>query len=337
MLTKAKKIITKMIYTAVCICLIVPFITIYGQSISTLENKLQELNKNYSRELALLDSLKLVLDNRAKQIDAEKKKPDYDESSVKKLMSASITLSNKIDEQQKMVNATENGIEKARYELDKKYTAVIDSLSELEKSGKYEGDKNELKALILRLTEKKILTAPKVYSLSFNPKKILSLDPESTKTPEEKKIYYEYLSEALEEVNSRLKQMKSMNEEVDGIISLQKKTKKFLEEVEFSSTINRTSLTSRGQENSKTTSLTTGDIDFANETRNIVPQIQTYIYILKQLDFKTSSNLKTTDRFSFDAAKKNISLQEYSELLAEVEKRLTEYQTVLVNKIGSRK
>lgn len=321
-----------------CILILSP--QLIAQSISYLENKLKELNQQYSRESAALDSLKLVLDNRAKQIDDEKKKSDYDESSVKKLMSASITLSNKIDEQQKKVNATENEIEKAKYKLDKKYTAVIDSLSELEKSGKYEGSEDELKARILRLTEKKILTAPKVYSLSFNPEKILSLDPASTKTPEEKKIYLEYLNEALGEVNARLKQVKNLHEEIGGIITLQKKTKRFLEEVEFGSNIDKTAISFRNRATATASSPLSGAYEgktSVDGAGGIVPQIQTYIYILKQLDFDVPKDIKTTGEFAFDDTKKNISFQEYLKLLGEVEKRLTDYQIVLTNKIGSRK
>ena len=246
------------------------------------------------------------------------------------------TLSNKIDEQQNKVNGISADIEKTKSGLDKKYTTVIDSLTELENSGKYKGDADELKSRILRLTEKKILTAPKVYSLSFSPEKILSLNPSKTKDPEEKKIYTEYMNDALTEVNSKLKQVKNLNEEIGGIISLQKKTRKFLEEVEFGSNIDRTALTLRSSGNSKTTS-TTRENGFyiGEESSDFSPQIQTYIYILKQLD--VPSSIKTTGKFSFDNSKKNITLQEYSELLTEVEKRLTEYEEVLSNKIGIRK
>ncbi len=314
---------------------IVLFTTAYCQSLSSLENKLQELNQRYSRQTSVLDSLKIVLDNRAKQIDSEKKKPDYDESNIKKLMSASITISNKIDVQQKKVNGTANEIEKTKTELEKKYTAVIDSLSELERSGKYKGDKDELKARILNLTEKKILTAPKIYSLSFNPEKILALNPASAKTAEEKKIYGEYLKEALDEVDSKLKKVKSLHEEVNGMISLQKKTKKFLEEVEFGSNIDRTALSLRGQRTNAAASPSYNDETYTENARSIASQIQSYIYILKQLDFDVRSN--DAAKFTFDSSGKNISMQEYSELLGEVEKRLADYQIVLANKIGNHK
>ncbi|MFA3783675.1 hypothetical protein ABRY23_11490 [Melioribacteraceae bacterium 4301-Me] len=301
MLTRLRKLI----YFTIFLCFITSLITTYGQSLSLLENKLQELNQRYFRESAVLDSLKIILDNRAKQIDAEKKKSDYDESNIKKLMSASITISNKIDDQQKKVNSIVNEIEKTKTELEKKYTAVIDSLSELERSGKYKGDKDELKAHILNLTEKKILTAPKIYSLSFNPTKILALDPTTAKTEEEKKIYNEYLKEALEEVNSKLKQVKSLHEEISSMISLQKKTKKFLEEAEFGLNIDRTALSLRGQRtNGAAEAMSPGSNDktYAENAHNIASQIQTYIYILKQLDFDVRSN--DAAKFTFDSSGK---------------------------------
>ena len=336
MLTQIKIMMRSISRCIIYTCFVISITAVYGQGISSLETKLQSLKERYTRESAILDSLKSVLDSRAKLIDAEKKKTDYDEGNVKKLMSVSITLSNKIDEQQNKVNGISADIEKTKSGLDKKYTTVIDSLTELENSGKYKGDADELKSRILRLTEKKILTAPKVYSLSFSPEKILSLNPSKTKDPEEKKIYTEYMNDALTEVNSKLKQVKNLNEEIGGIISLQKKTRKFLEEVEFGSNIDRTALTLRSSGNSKTTS-TTRENGFyiGEESSDFSPQIQTYIYILKQLD--VPSSIKTTGKFSFDNSKKNITLQEYSELLTEVEKRLTEYEEVLSNKIGIRK
>jgi hypothetical protein len=328
--------IRKYFFAAVIIYLMAPLNSVFCQSISTLESKLQEYNKQYLLEVSALDSLKSILDNRAKQIDAEKKKADYDESSIKKLMAASITISNRIDEQQKKVNNIENNLERLKRELDNKYTAVIDSLKELEKSGKYEGDKSELSERILRLTEKKILTAPKVYSLTFSPEKILTLNPAAAKTEQEKIIYNEYLDEALAEVNSKLKQVKSLSDEVSGIISLQKKTRKFLEEVEFGSEVNRSSLVLRGQGNDKTNRSSSNEY-FGIDEQTSIQQVQTYFYILKQLDFKSASKVKSTELNAFDSTKKNMSLQDYSELLDEVEKRLTEYRTVLINKLGNRK
>lgn len=331
-----KNIKVKIFFSVICFCFFIVSVKSFSQSVSALENKLQDYNNLYLRETSILDSIKLVLDNRAKQIDAEKKKTHYDESSIKKLMAASITISNRIDEQQKKVNNIENNREKLKRDLDKKYTVVIDSLKELEKSGKYEGDKNELNERILWLTEKKILTAPKVYTLTFSPEKILSLNPAAAKTEQERIIYKEYIDEALAEVNSKLKQVKSLSGEVSGIISLQKKTRKFLEEVEFGSEVNRSSLVLRNQ-GSNNTDVTGSKEYFGIDENASMHQVQTYFYILKQLDFKSNSNVKTSELQNFDTAKKNLSLQEYSELLDEVEKRLSEYQSVLINKLGSRK
>lgn len=332
-------LINRKILHAICIWLLLASVNTYSQSISNLETKLHELNNQYSRESGALDSLKRVFDIRAKQIDSEKKKTNYDESGIRKLMSGSITISNKIDEQQKKINFISKEIEKTKHLLDNKYSVVIDSLSELERSGKYEGNKSELNSRILRLTEKKILMAPKVYSLSFDPEKILSLNPAVAKTAEEKTIYNEYLNNALAEVNSKLKQVKNLNEEVSGIVSLQKKTKKFLEEVEFGSNIDRTAITLRSQGNPRGASPQSGFYDGGDkvsvEENSLSPQIQTYIFILKQLD--VASTFKTVDKFSTESGKSNISLEEYAELLDEVEKRLTEYQSILSNKAGSRK
>ena len=167
---------------------------------------------------------------------------------------------------------------------------------------------------------------PKIYSLSYNPEKILTLKPSST---EEKNIYNEYLREALNETETKLNQIRNLNSEVKQILLLQKKTKKFLEDVEFSSGFSRSALAIRGQDKNTQVSTLTGG------TGKDFIQVNTYLYILKQLDVNTVPEVKSKNSFSFDAKNKNLTLQEYSDLLAEVENRLADYRLVLKNKIST--
>lgn len=303
-----------------------------AQTILSLENRFKELSSRLNAETSSLDSLKNIYNQKVKEIDRQKRNNDLDESTIKKLMAASIGISNKIDQKQKKVSELETEIEKLKWVIENRFTAVIDSLTELKLSNNYKGNKEELEKQILVYTEKKVLIAPKIYSLQYSPEKILTLKPSSAATAQEKNIYNEYLREALNETETKLNQIHNLNAEVKQTLLLQKKTKKFLEDVEFSSGFSRSALAIRGQDKSAQPSTITVSTD---ETRKDFIQVNTYLYILKQLDVNMLPEVKSKNNFSFDSKNKNLSLQEYADLLTEVENRLTDYRLVLKNKIST--
>lgn len=319
-------------YFALNIVLLFVFLIFSGkataQTISSLENRFKDLSSRLNTETSSLDSLKNIYSQKIKEIDRLKRNDDSDQNTIKKLMAASVGISNKIDQKQKKVNELETEIEKLKGIIEKRFTAAIDSLTELKLSNNYKGNKEELEKQILIFTEKKVLMTPKIYSLSYNPEKILTLKPSSTASPEEKNIYNEYLREALNETETKLNRIRNLNSEVKQILLLQKKTKKFLEDVEFSSGFNRSALAIRGQDKNAQVSTLTG------ETSKDFIQVNTYLYILKQLDVNTVPEVKSKNSFSFDSRNKNLTLQEYSDLLTEVENRLADYRLVLKNKIS---
>ncbi len=305
----------------------------YGQSVSSLELKLRDLNSRLVLESGKLDSLQTIYTERTKEIDAQKKRKNADQNTIKKLMAASVGLSNKIDDQQKKVASLESEIEKIKGNLEKKYSVILDSLAELKNSESYSGNKDEIEKEILLITEKKILITPKINLLSYNPEKIVSLNPSSAGSNEEKKIFREYLDEALKETESKLHQVRNLNNEVKQIVQLQKKTKKFLEDVEFSSAFGRSALALSSKTGSRETT-TPGYTNGIGDGQEVF-QINTYLYLLDQLDYKMETDIKNKESFIFNSKNENLSLQEYSELLGEVEKRLSDYRLVLKNKISA--
>ncbi|MEW6194943.1 MAG: hypothetical protein AB1521_07305 [Bacteroidota bacterium] len=305
----------------------------YGQSVSSLELKLRDLNSRLVLESDKLDSLQTVYAERTKEIDSQKKKKDADQNTIKKLMAASVGLSNKIDDHQKKVTSLENEVEKIKVGLEKKYSVILDSLTELKNSESYAGNKDDLEKEILLVTEKKILISPKINILSYNPEKVISLNVSNAKSNEEKKIFREYLEEALKETELKLHQVQNLNSEVKQIVLLQKKTKKFLEDVEFSSAFGRSALALSSKTGSRETT-TPGYTNGIGDGQEVF-QVSTYLYLLDQLDYKMETNIKNKESFMFNSKNKNLSLREYSELLAEVEKRLSDYRLVLKNKISA--
>ena len=329
---KLKKVKSKINAFFVIIFLLL-LMDINAQSIESLETKLLQLQNNYKTQNASLDSLKSILNRSAKQIDAEKRKTNVDENKIKNLMAASITISNRIDKKQETIDKTGNELDTIKKLLDKKYTSLIDSLSRLENSKNFRGSKEQIRTQILKLTEKKLLVAPAIFSLSFNPEKIIEIDPSKAKNNEEKKIYKEYLSGALSEVDNQLKKITNLNKEVKQIKNLQEKTEKFLEQAEFSSDITSRSVTVTESADHNDASVTS----VKEERLYSQPQIQSFSLLLKQLNINRELSAEENGLYSLDSLRTNLSIDEYQELLNEIIAKLSDYKLILSHKLDTYK
>ena len=305
-------------------------ISINAQSVGELEKKYERLNNQYLKENTILDSLKNIFLARTNEIDSEKKKANPDKDKIVDLMSGSITLSNNIDEQNKKLNFLAKDIDKVKRQLHKYYTSIIDSL-ELKKKNDTENE-DSIDNEILNYTEKKLLVAPPIPLLSFNPEKILGIDIGKTKNPTEKALYKEYLDNALKEINKLWENTNELSSEIDQIVLLQRKTEKFLEEAELE----------RGVIHQRRNAALTNEagLDFSGgpEVReSIAPgyQVESYRLILNQLDFDKS--VSTNLDWKITTENTRLDLREYQKLLKEVKKRLQELKLVLVNKTSFHK
>jgi hypothetical protein len=300
----------------------------FSQSLPLLEKRYNELNITLQKETKILDSLKLILEGRGKAIDFEKKKSNPDKDKIVNLMASSAGLSNRVEYQQKKVTELNKDFEGIKKELDKKYSHMIDSLSNLKESNEYQGSKNELESKILLYTERKLLVSPKLLQLSFHPEKILQINLKNSKNSLEKNLHREYLQSALNEVNTILAGIEEVSLEVSQIITLQRKTKKFLEEAEFEDALKQPRIQST---NEVTADFTTEALRFSGENISLTTQVKAYSLILNQL----STNPMADTKFDWDTYfnKKNIDINEYKELLDEVKEKLIDYRFVLSNKI----
>ena len=307
-------------------------IPVDAQSLIQLEKKYEQLSNQYIKEKVIYDSLKNIFSLRTNEIDAEKKKANPDKDKIVDLMAGSITLSNRIEEQNKKISLLEKDIDNVKQQLHKQYSSLIDSLELKKKTDKKNDD--VLDAEILNNTEKKLLVAPQIPILSFKPEKILKIDLGKTKSAEEKALYKEYLDNALNEVNTLLENVGKQSSEADQVFALQNKTKKFLEETELESRIliRSQQSTVRSEETVPTFSNSPEDVATSNDLSR---QVKNYHVILRQLDIEQLSRTNINWKVSFDEMERNLSLKDYQKLLKEVKKRLQEFKLVLANKIGS--
>ena len=142
-----------------------------------LENSFYKLQAGLNSEQVKLDSLKNILNLRARKITKAKSKTDYNKDVVTGLMAGSIPVSNEIAElQRKIVNLQAN-LENIKIRLSEMYSSKIDSLQRLLKMDNLSNEKtSEIKEKIYLYTGKKILVMPKIDLLTFYPDKIIGIN-----------------------------------------------------------------------------------------------------------------------------------------------------------------
>ncbi|HEY4756235.1 MAG TPA: hypothetical protein VIH28_09280 [Ignavibacteriaceae bacterium] len=312
------------------VCLISFSFNASPQSLDALEKRYDNLRSVVKKDNMILDSLKNILETRAKQIENEKQKLNPDNDKIIKLMAGSVSLSNLIDDYQEKLDANSKNLKQLSKMLEARYSAKIDSLQLLKKSTKENSEK--LDGEILLYTEKRLLISPQVDLLSFNPQKILEIDLTKTKNSDEKASLKEYLSSALAEINAELSEVTKQAKEIDAALILQEKTSKFLAETEFDRDF-RPGKSSR----SSTARTYESSILSVQDKLVIADQINSYALLLDQLNIFDKSENINLQKFNFKSGKANLSLKDYSSLLKELKQRLSDYKLILTNKIEQSK
>jgi hypothetical protein len=331
-----KLLIQRSGYIIFVLCLICSQKNLFPQSIPELENSFYKLQTGLNSDQTKLDSLKNILNLEALRINEAKSKTDYNKDAVTGLMAASISVSNEIAELQKKIVNLQTILESIKIKLSEKYSAKIDSLQALQKTDNLSNkETSEVKDEIYFYTGKKILVMPKIDLLSFYPDKIIGINLDNIDDPAQKNVYKEYLQKALGEVENRLGNVNQSLSEVDKIISLQKKTARFLEETEFETSLPQQPLTE---------SVASGNINSphpfnlaANSPANLsfTSQADGYSLLLNQLHQSIYPQLNWT--VQPDSSRQNLTYQKYKSLLEELKKSLLEYKFILTHKIENSK
>jgi len=123
--------------------------------------------------------------------------------------------------------------------------------------------------------------------------------------------------------------------EVDQVVTLQTKTKKFLEEAELESNVIIQNQRNNASDKNLVPNFNEGT--GVTQSRDLASNVQTYQLILRQLDIEQLSKTNLKWEISSDNVYMNLDVKEYQKLLKEVKKRLQEFKLVLANKIGSAK
>ncbi len=324
------KLVSLILFLIVLIC---DLTFLHSQSISQLEQSLLQVHHQLSNEQSKIDSLQIIYDKFITSIENEKRKPNPDKSKIRSQLAQAVVLSNQIESEQIKLKTLENRIDKQRKTLDAGYAQMIDSLKHLEADKNFKGDRDELNWIILTLYEKRIALNPSANMLSYNPQKLLSIDINKKISIEEKIIYRDYLENALLESELKLKDVTSLNQKIDQAIKLEKKLSSFIADAEFNAGIRN--IVPQKSSNVNTKEARQFDYTPGTAAEAMQPQIQSFFMLYNQLNIRTISAIDQSAHWASLLANENfdLSLEDYSKLLKEIELRLNDYNSLLKNKL----
>ena len=206
-------------------------------------------------------------------------------------------------------------------------------------------DKEKVENLILFYSTKRLEVIPGTNLLSFNPDKILELDLNRFNNSLDKKIYSEYLNNALNEVNIVLGNVTKESKEINQIIELERKANKFIEETELESGLASSKISQIREQNYETNTegqnygpgidIGIGAVGDKSRTSNLNNNVQVYEHLLDQLNTIKSLSMRQPLDETLVSLNKDIDLYSYGKILKEVKSRLTEYKKLLEQKAGS--
>jgi len=306
-----------------------------GQTLSQMETNYQNLVFEIQSEQLKLDSLNSVYKKMISFIDKEKQKVPANENTITEMLAEAVVISNQISQQQIQIDRLDNQLESIKNNLNIRYAAKIDSIELLEKSDPNATEKESLKSQRMKYIEKRLAVSPKIYSLSFDPQKLIAYRLSSKNDSLEHKIYSEYLQNALEEINKQSHQVAQLKDEISEVVNLQNETANFLEDIDSEIMFNPALKTSPTLAAAEPTYFS-GEINSHDrELSAVYLQANSYLHIFNQL--KTTTNIDDQSLWltPTDTIPANLTFQQYLDLLQDVDKMLQDYRTLLEHKLES--
>jgi NTP pyrophosphatase (non-canonical NTP hydrolase) len=299
-----------------CMALLLFSISLFTQSLESLETAYYQSDKNRRYLESEIDSLNSILEVKADHIDQAKsaKKP---ESQIKRLMSEAIVISSAIEtNQEKIKNLTEKLSQLEQY-LIKIYSQKIDSLKNI----KYASSGEDIEWQILDYTYRKFFISPGANELTFNPQRMLAI----TKEVKDSALVREYLTEAINEVDSQVVIIKSLHEEIKAVYKLQEQAGTFFDDVEMDQDFRSYSIETS---NSK---LTLESDAFQNFYENFDNRQSTQNSLLYRQLLNIIQN--PSEVYPIDSEINHMTLDEYKKMLEDLLIYLNSYCNVLKDSI----
>jgi hypothetical protein len=267
--------------------------------------------------------LRLVLDGLAVEIDRLKAGKDAGGGELETLMARALGLTQEIQAEQSKLRERRTSLGRQRRALEATYTAILDSLQRLD------SDDESVRRQELQYAEKKILISESVNSLSYDPKRVDAIALAQASDSLEKQLFLDYLNNALEEVDVKLKDVQSTRAELRDILLLRERTAQFLQEVDSEGIVGF--LQTPGDQSVLTNDGVVRESDAFSSGQTVwSDQIQAYLSIAQQLE---GSAVPLNMAPELDAAS-DPGPSDYLKLLDRIVKQLQSYRRIITQKLG---
>ncbi len=300
------------------LCLLAAPTELWSQNLAEEEASIAELRRLLDDEVTVHDSLKRMLDATAREIEREKNQSSPNEDRLRSMMSQALQLSGRIKHQQQRIRQHERQVEAATAKLDRMYEDLLDSLIRVKAVGQsIPNDAVDVHIWVVK--EKRLYLLPGIKRLSYEPQKVHALAPASITDSMEKAIVVDYLRRALKEVEDRVEAVRTSRAEYEELVRFRRRLSRFMDDVReelFFSPLYALSSTG-GVEGPGLTAMRL-------QGRSIV-----------DLLYQISARNPLLDRVAVAPDKETavLTIEEYLELLKEAERQLTNYATVIREKL----
>ena len=207
---------------------------LFAQEYSEREREFFDLQNRYYNKLDNIDSLKNNLNQHMKIVEQVKENEPGNRDKIAALLADGLNQSNIIDNKEQELRSLRRQLTQQRNFLYNFYSHQIDSLEHL--SARSDDNlANEKRELELRdLNSKRLQVSPILSQLEFDPQVIEKINMSKPRDEKERRIYKEYLDNALNEVDSSIIQLQTKSNEIRETVKLNELAEDFLEDVESS-------------------------------------------------------------------------------------------------------
>lgn len=240
-------------------------------------------------------------------------------------MSSALTLSKKIETLQKSVETEEEKNEHLRWQLDRQFHIILDSLQSAEQTAKTEPNRQRIIKQIGLVTEKILFISPPIPSLSFDPKDIMKMTVQNNANSIEKELFKDYLTNAVREISEHIEYLQNVREEIEEISKLQDKASRFMKDVQSDD-----KLSIFGQIQKLTASSSNGRSGTSSGfvQMNEGSARSSFNTLLRQLDINPKTDLNISDYTEFNSRNRD-----FIKLIKEAEIRLAHFKQIISNKL----
>ncbi len=305
----------------------------HSQNVMQLENEFGKLQWSIQRETIALDSLNSVYQNRLSEIDKLKSSAHPDKDRIAGMMSSTIVIANAIGERQATLRTLDKQSAGLKHRLAGIYTGIIDSLERVKAQSSTKSFQEETDAKLFLYMSKRLQVLPQLQSLSFDPKKMLSVDFSKFADQTKKDLYDDYLRNAIKEIDRLLAEINYSEKELNRIEKMRKKASRFMEDAEFSENLS----TRAAAKSSSPVLASGGKYTDATSAGSFNSNFISYSSILQQIAPSKAAAFKDKMKPGWQSAGRAITIKEYQKLIKELEYGLEEYKGLLAKKIQQSK